>query len=82
MSLCNSLAVTVRISFSGHAIGLIPAQIVRREIEAGIVRQVTVKPEPPQIRFHLCYRTGEFGPGVAAVLELARSLAREHRLFL
>lgn len=81
VSICNSLSVTIRMVLSGLAIGLLPVRIVAAELERGDAVRVPVTTPIGAHRVSLCYQIADFGPNLQAVVDLARDLIIEHRLF-
>ncbi len=81
MSLCNNLAVTIRMVLKGIAIGLIPMRVMQEHLQRGEVRVVDVSPEVGGHRVFLCYQVSEFGPKLQQVLDVTRTVLVEQQLF-
>jgi DNA-binding transcriptional LysR family regulator len=82
VSTCNSLSVTILTILQGTAIGLIPVRVMQDELARGRVKLVNVVPEIPAHRVSICYQISEFGPGLAALVDLTRELVAQHNLFV
>ena len=81
MSLCNNLAVTIRMVLKGIAIGLIPIRVMQEHLQRREVRVVDVSPEVGGHRVFLCYQVSEFGPKLQQVLDVTRTVLVEQQLF-
>jgi DNA-binding transcriptional LysR family regulator len=66
----------------GTAIGLVPVRVMQDELERGRVKLIPVSPEVPAHRVSICYQISEFGPGLAALVDLTRALVAQHKLFI
>jgi DNA-binding transcriptional LysR family regulator len=82
VSTCNSLSVTMLTILHGTAIGLVPVRVMQDELERGRVKLIPVSPEVPAHRVSICYQISEFGPGLAALVDLTRELVAQHKLFI
>jgi DNA-binding transcriptional LysR family regulator len=66
----------------GTGIGILPLRIVRDELAKRTIRQARVLPKLPAHRVSICYQISEFGPGLKALVDLARELVAHHKLFV
>jgi DNA-binding transcriptional LysR family regulator len=82
LSTCNNLSVIVDMVASGLAVAVLPMSAVRRDVAAGRIRRLDVRPAVPNHPAALCYRRGNDSPGLGEVARIVEDLVGEHRLFL
>jgi DNA-binding transcriptional LysR family regulator len=80
-STCNNIAVIARLVLAGVAASVLPVCVVQRELEAGtLIRYAQNPPLAPRL---MCaaYPATSGGPGMDAVLHIARDAFAHSRLF-
>ena len=78
---CNSLSLMLRLVRAGHAIAVLPVPILREQLAAGELRVLPAKPEIPPAPYYASYLKEEYGPGIAVIIEIARSVLEGSRFF-
>lgn len=81
LSTCNNVAVTRLAILSGAVIGLVPARIMREDVQERRVRRIEVDPLLPGHHMALCHPAGSTHPGLLACVELMRELLIEFEVF-
>jgi DNA-binding transcriptional LysR family regulator len=82
ISRCNNVSATLQTVLHGTGIAILPLRIMRDELAKRTIRQVRVLPKVPAHRVSICYQVSEFGPGLKALVDLARELVAHHKLFV
>ena len=82
VSSCNSLSATILTILHGTGVGLVPVRVMQDELANRTVRQLRVTPAVPAHRVSICYQVSEFGPGLKVLVDLARELVAQHKLFV
>jgi DNA-binding transcriptional LysR family regulator len=78
---CNSLSLMLRLVRAGHAIAVLPVAILREQLAAGELRCLPAKPEISPTPYYASYLKEEYGPGIAVIIEIARSVLEGARFF-
>lgn len=81
VSSCNSISATMLAVLHGTAIGILPVRLMRDELAKRTVRLLRVQPKVPAHRVSICYQISEFGPGLKALVDLARELIAQYEVF-
>lgn len=79
---CNSLQLMLRLVRAGHAIGVLPLPIVREHVASGELRILPARPPIPAPPYYASYLKEARGPGIAAIVEIARSVLEKERFFV
>lgn len=82
LSTCNNLSVMALAIADGAAIGVMPVQVMRRDTVRALVRRLDIAPPLRAHQVSICYQSAGIGPGIEAVVSLARQLILEKALFL
>ncbi|CAN7717364.1 LysR family transcriptional regulator [Variovorax sp. LjRoot175] len=79
---CNSLSLMLRLVRAGHAIAVLPVAVLREQLLSGELRVLPAKPPLPPTPYYVSYLDEERGPGIAAVIEVARTALERERFFM
>lgn len=82
VSTCNNLSVMAIAILEGTAIGVMPVCVMRQELARSRVRRLDAGPPIRSHAVSICYQSAGIGPGIEAVVSLARQLIAEKELFL
>ncbi len=82
ISTCNNLSVMAIAIAEGAAIGVVPVSVMQRDAVRTTVRRLNVSPPISGHSVAICYQSASIGPGIEAVVSLARQLIVENALFL
>jgi DNA-binding transcriptional LysR family regulator len=82
LSYCNNLSVLLVAISEALAVGVAPARVVHRELAQGLIRRLDTRPPLPSHRVFICYQSVGIGPGIKAVVALARQLIAEKGLYV
>lgn len=76
---CNSLQLMLQLVRAGHAIAVLPEPLVREHLATGELRLLPARPHLPPVPYYASYLKEARGPGIAAVVESARSVLEQLR---
>jgi DNA-binding transcriptional LysR family regulator len=76
LNTCNSLVIMTRLALEGAAISLLPAAILRREIDSGALRLLNVSPRIAPHALAVAYRRDAPGQGLRTLAHMIEELAR------
>ncbi|MFO1350349.1 MAG: LysR family transcriptional regulator [Gammaproteobacteria bacterium] len=74
ISTCNSLTIITRLVMAGTGVSILPSVMLQSEMSAGSLRLLATAPEIRPHRMYVAYQEDEAGPGIDAVVSLAREL--------
>ena len=81
LSACNSLAVIARLTAAGAGVSVLPVSILGEEFRRGLLIALVAQPALAPQRLFAGYQADQTGPGINAILRIAREvLARTHLL--
>lgn len=81
LSICNNMAIIAKLVTSGVAISALPVCMVQEEIDSGAVVRYGQRTPFKPLRMSAAYQAAARGPGMDAVLRIARATVAESGLF-
>ncbi|MFZ6775651.1 LysR family transcriptional regulator [Undibacterium sp. Ji83W] len=82
LSICNSMAMMIKLVAAGHAIAVLPRAVVDAEIKSGIIRTLTVKPPLNPLMYYVSYLRQEQGLADGNLVTMAREVLQQSGLLL
>jgi DNA-binding transcriptional LysR family regulator len=73
--ICNSMSTAVKMTALGLGMALVPIEVARQELDAGVVTLVPVQVKLPTNASVTIYPVGQVEPALGAVIEVMRELA-------
>lgn len=74
LSICNSMAMMIKLVAAGHAVAVLPRAVVEAEIHSGVLRALHVKPTLPALTYYVSYLRQEPGLADGVLVNLAREV--------
>lgn len=81
LSTCNNISVIARLVGRGLAMSILPVCAVTNELEAGMLLRYRESPRLQPLVLHAAYQAAAQGPGIAAVLQIARRVVESTHFF-
>lgn len=78
---CTSLSLMLRLVRAGHAVAVLPVAILRDQLAAGELRCLPARPEIPPTPYYASYLKEKSSPGIAVIIEIARSVLEGAHFF-
>jgi DNA-binding transcriptional LysR family regulator len=82
LSICNSMAMMIKLVAAGHAIAVLPCAVVDAEIKSGILRTLPVKPALNPLTYYVSYLRQEPELAGGSLVDMTREILQKSGLLL